>query len=140
MKKVIIALLAACLLNSCTDKKAQEKIEEKGALDSILTIHDKVMGKEEQLVKNKSELDSLIKNKLVPDVMGATSEISQSLGDADNKMMTWMHQFDAEHTGKTHEDIMNYLKDQKKQLSAIDSLMDMVIMESGKDLKEFKKK
>ena len=38
-------------------------------------------------------------------------------------MSDWMHKFNPEQTGKSHDEIMTYLDAQKKQITAIDSQM-----------------
>ena len=56
MKKLFLAAFAVLTLNACTSPKD----EEKKALDEIIKIHDKVMGFDEQLMKNKMKLDTIL--------------------------------------------------------------------------------
>ena len=58
MRKYIFAILSAVTLLGCADTKKQEKL----LLDSVIAVHDKVMASDEQLMKNKMILDSLIKH------------------------------------------------------------------------------
>jgi hypothetical protein len=59
---------------------------------------------------------------------------------AEEAMETWMSNFKPDFTGKSHDDIMKYYRDQKKQITAVDSQMDVAINESNKYLsnKKFK--
>jgi hypothetical protein len=55
-------------------------------------------------------------------------------------MSDWMQNFDATQKGKTHEQIMAYLADQKKQVLTVDSIMKGAVKESTEYLKPFEKK
>lgn len=126
MKKYILTLIAASVLFSCADTKKQEKL----LLDSVIAIHDKVMSSDEQLMKNKMILDSLIKR----NPSDSTKMYLKQVDDADNAMSDWMHKFDAENKGKSHQQIIDYLTDQKKRITAIDSLINIAVNSSNKYL------
>ncbi|MDN3547939.1 hypothetical protein [Mucilaginibacter aquaedulcis] len=126
MKKYILTLIAASVLFSCADTKKQEKL----LLDSVIAIHDKVMSSDEQLMKNKMVLDSLIKS----NPSDSTKMYLKQVDDADNAMSDWMHKFDAENKGKSHQQIIDYLTDQKKRITAIDSLINIAVNSSNKYL------
>jgi hypothetical protein len=126
MKKYILTLIAAIVLFSCADTKKQEKL----LLDSVIAIHDKVMSSDEQLMKNKMILDSLIKS----NPSDSTKMYLKQVDDADNAMSDWMHKFDAENKGKSHQQIIDYLTDQKKRITAIDSLINIAVNSSNKYL------
>lgn len=135
MKKLLIAVLASLILSACTDQKAQEKT----ILDSVIKVHDKVMGSEERLMDNKMKLDTILKQ---ADSAANTSAaaLRKQLTMADNAMEDWMHKFDPDYKGKTDEETVAYLNDQKKQIMAIDSLVNTAINESDKYLKKIKSK
>ena len=102
-------------LFSCTDPKKQEK----DLMDQVIGVHDKVMAKESQLMKNKMQLDTMLKASIVPAAKTSINSMVQSLDHTDANMEDWMHKFDAENKGKSHEEIMTYLTDQKKQIDNI---------------------
>jgi hypothetical protein len=52
--------------------------------------------------------------------------------DADNAMSDWMHKFDAENKGKSHQEIMDYLEAQKKLISKIDTQINVAVTGSTK--------
>jgi hypothetical protein len=133
MKKIGIALLTAIILWGCSDKKAQEK----AALDSIINVHDKVLAEDEQLMKNKLLLDTLIKKGPANDT---AKILSSKLALADSAMDTWMHAFEPDHTGKSHDETMAYISKQKKQIIQIDSQLSEAISASNNYLIKIKTK
>jgi len=136
--KTKILLAAFCLTGifyACSN--AQE--EEKKQLNEILAVHDKVMSESEQAMKNKITLDSLIKKHT-----GDTSKtnkpiaLSKQLAVADSSMEDWMHKFNADYTGKSHDEVMVYLNGQHKQLSQVDTLLTTAINQSNSYLSNTK--
>jgi len=140
MKKVITAALMCLVLLGCSDNKTQEK----ALLDSVIKIHDKVMGNDDRLMHNKMKLDTLLKTKLtgVPDTAAAKAMLmglNIQLTDAEDAMEKWMGKFDPDQKGKSHQDIMNYFSVQKTQITTIDSAMNAAITASNKYLDQLKK-
>jgi len=135
MKKYIGAILTATILFGCADSHNQEK----SLLDSVIAVHDKVMANDEHLMKNKMLLDSLLKHQSVPNVKWPGSDLLSSINNADSAMNDWMHKFDVENKGKSHQEIIDYLGKQKKKIIAIDSQINVAISESDKYLIQHKK-
>jgi len=128
MKKHLFAAAGIALLLGCTDTKKQEK----DLLNQVIAVHDKVMANDEQLMKNKMLLDSLVKNN-APNINKDTAKVYLKLvDDADNAMSDWMHKFDAENKGKSHQEIMDYLEAQKKLISKIDTQITIAVAGSTK--------
>ena len=128
MKKHLFAAAGVALLLGCTDTKKQEK----DLLNQVIAVHDKVMASDEQLMKNKMLLDSLVKNN-APNINKDTAKVYLKLvDDADNAMSDWMHKFDAENKGKSHQEIMDYLEAQKKLISKIDTQINVAVTGSTK--------
>ncbi|QEM04082.1 hypothetical protein DIU31_011400 [Mucilaginibacter rubeus] len=128
MKKHLFAAAGIALLLGCTDTKKQEK----DLLKQVIAVHDKVMANDEQLMKNKMLLDSLIK-KNAPNINKDSAQVYLKLvDDADNAMSDWMHKFDAENKGKSHQEIMDYLEAQKKLISKIDTQINVAVSGSTK--------
>jgi len=120
--------VGVALLLGCTDTKKQEK----DLLNQVIAVHDKVMANDEQLMKNKMLLDSLVKNN-APNINKDTAKVYLKLvDDADNAMSDWMHKFDAENKGKSHQEIMDYLEAQKKLISKIDTQITIAVAGSTK--------
>jgi hypothetical protein len=132
MKKHIGIALSLAILLGCADNKKQEKL----LLDSVIAVHDKVMTNDEHLMKNKMLLDSIIKNVPAKDSVKVYLKL---VDDADSAMSDWMHKFDVENRGKSHQEIIDYLNDQKKKISAIDVQISKAINESEKYLNQNKK-
>lgn len=133
MKKYIGVALTATVLFSCADTKKQEK----ALLDSVISVHDKVMANDESLMKNKMLLDSLVKN--VPAYKDSATVYLKLVDDADSAMSDWMHKFDVENKGKSHTEVMDYLGDQKKKITAIDAQINTAVTQSNKYLNQNKK-
>jgi hypothetical protein len=132
MKKTLAALCLSFIMFSCTDTKKQEK----DLFNEVIKVHDEVMGKEELIMINKMQLDTIIKKK--PDVATQATEHSKALDSADTRMENWMHNFDAENKGKSHKEIMTYLTNQKKQIDAIDSSLNIALADASKFVKQNK--
>ena len=124
------------VLFSCTDKKKQEK----DLFDEVIKVHDRVMGKEDLIMTNKMQLDTLIKENRSPEITAVAMQHSKALDSADTNMENWMHNFDAENKGKSHEEIMTYLTGQKKEINAIDSNFNIVVANASKFIKQNKTK
>jgi succinate dehydrogenase flavin-adding protein (antitoxin of CptAB toxin-antitoxin module) len=128
MKKYLFIALGATLILGCTDTKKQEK----DLLNQVIAVHDKVMANDEQLMKNKMLLDSLVKHN-APSINKDTAQLYLKLvDDADNAMSDWMHKFDAETKGKSHQEIMDYFEAQKKLISKIDTQINVAVTGSTK--------
>ncbi len=140
IKKISLFIVAACVLFACTDDKAKEK----AMLDEVIKIHDEVMGKEEYLMRNKMQMDSILTPGPVNDKYTMEQKVTISamrfkLIAADEAMSTWMQRFDAELKGKTHDEKLKYYAEQKKAVVRIDSQITAAVEASDKYLKEIKK-
>ncbi|TSD66861.1 hypothetical protein FFF34_005520 [Inquilinus sp. KBS0705] len=136
MKKIFAAAVLSFVLFSCTDTKKQEQ----DLLNEVIKVHDQVMAKDELVITNKMQLDTLLKQNKAPDVNMVATGLTKQLDTADAHMENWMHKFDAENTGKSHDQVMKYLADQKKQIQDIDKELNEAIASSAKFIKENKAK
>ena len=134
MKKLFTVISISILLYSCADTKKQEK----DLFDQVIKVHDQVMGKEELIMTNKMQLDTIVKKK--PQLTEQAALHSKALDSADTRMENWMHNFDAENKGKSHKEIMTYLTGQKKQIDTIDSTFNVVIAAASNFIKQNKAK
>lgn len=136
MKKIIVATLLGFTLFSCTDTKKQEK----DLFNEVIKTHDQVMSKEELVMTNKMQLDTLIKTGADPLLSADATKLNNQLDSADAKMEDWMHNFDAENKNKSHDQIMTYLTGQKIQIESIDKQLNEAIASSSKFIKQNKTK
>jgi hypothetical protein len=136
MKKIVIAIFIGFTILGCTDKKAQEKV----LLDEVIKVHDKVMDADEQLMKNKMLLDSMAKHNSTGDIKDSVYRHLGKLNLADSVMSDWMHKFNPDQTGKSHDETMAYFGTQKKLIMSIDSQLNMAVAESNKYLTKMKMK
>ena len=132
MKKLSILILAGLFLAACS---SDNKKQEKDLLNNILKVHDKLMGQDETLMKNKMQIDSLLKLP-AKDTAEKTNikAIELKLTSAEEAMETWMQKFEPDLTGKSHDEIVKYYNEQKKGIMAVDSQMNIAITESTKYL------
>ena len=136
MKKILTAAFIGLSLSACNNDKKQEE----GLKTDLLKVHDKVMAHDDQLMKNKMQLDSLLKlpAKDTADKVNMKA-MDLKLTAAEEAMETWMGNFKPDFVGKSHGDIMNYYKEQQKGIMSVDSLMNAAITESSKYLSNRKK-
>lgn len=136
MKKLLVTAFIGLTLSACSDTKKQEK----DLLDNILKAHDKVMGHDEALMKNKMVLDSLLKMPAKDTAEKVKMKaIDLKLKAAEESMENWMHNFEPDLTNKSHDEIMKYYDSQKKAINSVDSMMNAAIGESNKYLSNRKK-
>jgi GTPase involved in cell partitioning and DNA repair len=134
MKLYAIMATAVLLFNACTDTKKQEK----DALEQVIKIHDEAMAKSEQAINDKMLLDSISKADNIIEQPEIKSVVS-NLTTADKAMEDWMHQFNADNTGKSHDQIMQYLNDQQKQVSKVNQQLQTALSQSKQFISTHKK-
>ncbi len=134
MKRLLALLFLSFIIFSCTDTKKQEK----DLFNEVIKVHDRVMGKEQLIMTNKMQLDTLIRNSTSTEVTAAAKTHSTALDSTDARMENWMHNFDAENKGKSHDEIMTYLTNQKKLIDAIDSSFNNTVAAAAKFIKQNK--
>ncbi len=141
-------MLAAFLLffAACKDTKKDEKKLEA----EVMEMHEKVMGDGETAMQNKMKLDTLVMKKdsvkkAFPAMDTSTENktmrlLSSRILKADDAMSDWMHQYNPDFSGKTHQEVMDYLAQQKKTVGQINTQYKTVIRLSNQYLLKFKKK
>jgi len=135
MRNTIIAVFIAFTLFGCTDNKSVEK----SLLNDVMKIHDKVMGADGRLMDNKLKLDTLLKQ----DKLAGKDTVKMliiRLAAADSEMDAWMNNFKSEYKGKTDDETVTYMSNQKKKIMTIDSQISAVVAESNKYLNKIKRK
>ncbi|MBS1524941.1 MAG: hypothetical protein JST19_04790 [Bacteroidetes bacterium] len=134
MKLTPVILLPVLILFSCGDNTK----EENALKNDILQIHDKLMACDDALMQSKTKLDSLLKLKTRDSL--DLKAIDKQVSDADEAMETWMHQFQPDQTGKSHDEVMKYYSEQKKQIIAVESQMNAAVASAKKYLSTIKSK
>lgn len=145
-KNILPAAGLLLLLASCKDPKKEEK-----ALESqVMDLHEQVMGNGEKAMQNQLKLDTLILKKdsikrVFPAIDTSAENkkirsLSNRITKTDDRMSDWMHNYNPEFNGKPHEKVMQYLEQQKKQVSEINAQYNDVIKASNEYLLKFKKK
>lgn len=141
-------IFAALLLvfAACKDNKKDEKVLE----SQVMNTHEKIMGNGEIAMQNKMKLDTLLLKKdsikrafpaLDTSAENKTMRaLSSQILKADDAMSDWMHNYNPDFSGKSHEEIMNYLAQQKKIVGQINNQYNSVIQASNQYLLKYKKK
>ena len=92
MKKLLLLPAACLVLFGCVDKKAQEQ----SLMDSVIAVHQKDMGTDEQLLKNKAAIECLVKNSPAGVLTYSVKLVIYKAVMADSAMDVWMHNFNAD--------------------------------------------
>ncbi|MGI4750403.1 MAG: hypothetical protein ACRYFB_07205 [Janthinobacterium lividum] len=146
MKDKLLIVVLILIFAACKDPKKEEKTLEKQVMD----LHEKVMADGETAMQNKMKMDTLILKKdsiktVYPslDTSGENRNmrhLSKQILKADDAMSDWMHNYNPDFSGKSHQHILDYLDQQKKKVSLINRQYDSVIYASNQYLLKFKKK
>jgi hypothetical protein len=135
MKRILVFIALAVIASSCSDDKAQEKL----LLDSVIKAHDKVMADDNVIMNNKMKLKSLATTATLPAAKDSVAAYNNLLVKADDAMMVWMNKFNPDFTGKSHQQIMDYLHQQQAQITKVKAQLDSVITVSNKFINSTKK-
>jgi len=135
MKKLLLPLTAGLILFGCADKKAQEQ----SLRDSVIAIHEKVMGEDGKLEDSKTALGAFVKANPTGPLVDSANLLTGKLTLADSAMMIWMHDFNPE-LNKSHDENMAYLQKQKRLVIQIDSQMNAALNASNKFIAKTKTK
>lgn len=132
MKKILPFILVFSMACSGGGTESQSTDEEEtnaeveALYDEVIAVHDSVMPRMQEIV----ELKSLLEARLVmiqdqePDT--ETGEIESTIGlldSADNGMMNWMREFEPITDDMDQEQILSYLKKEKRKIIGVRDLM-----------------
>ncbi|MEX8547951.1 MAG: hypothetical protein V5804_10160 [Mucilaginibacter sp.] len=146
MKYRIIIAASLLVFTACKDTKNDEKKLEA----EVMEMHEKVMADGETAMQNKMKLDTLLLKKdsvkrAFPALdTSAENKTMRSLSSrilkTDDAMSDWMHNYNPDFRGKSHQEVMNYLAQQKKTVGQINTAYKSVIQSSNQYLLKYKKK
>lgn len=136
-------LILFFFLAACNNTKQEQANLQKEVIDN----HDVLMVKMDNIMNNKLKLDSLKANlKSIIQKYPATDtaalklsidSLKTELTNADEAMMNWMHQFNPDHSGKSHEEVMAYLNDQKVKIDSVKTLFDQSLSKSEQQISKY---
>lgn len=145
MKKSLSLFFCCFLFYACNSTQNDEKALQ----DTVIKLHDKAMPKGGLVMNNKmrldtllNQLDSLKKQNPSLDTLAERQHIKAlitQLENADDAMSDWMNQFNPDNDDKKHADAMEYLKNEKQKIEAIDTQFSAVLDESNQYLSTYKK-
>lgn len=137
LKNRTLALISlAIIFTACNSNKQQQEDLQKSVIavhDSVMTDMNTVMEKKMAITKLLTHIDSLKAKNTSLDTVQARIELTQTVKDlaaADEEMMNWMHNFNPDYTGKSHEEVMTYLNDQKVKINSVESSIKKAIAKS----------
>ena len=146
MKYSIIIAAFLLVFAACKDTKTDEKKLEA----EVMEMHEKVMADGETAMQNKMKLDTLILKKdsvkkAFPSLDTSAENktmrnLSSRILKTDDAMSDWMNKYNPDFTGKPHQEVMDYLAQQKKIVVQINTAYNSVIQESNQYLLKYKKK
>lgn len=137
MKTNLILFITILTFIACSnDKKEQEVL-----MAEVIAVHDEVMPKMGELDRLARQLNNLADSLEVDSTQATLINMlrikASNLKSANESMMVWMRQYDAEFASKTesHEEVIGYLKDQMIKITKVKEEMNGSL-EKGKDIIE----
>ena len=115
-------ILASLLIASCNTPQAPAY---KQLYKEVMSIHDEVMPKMSDIHRAKKRLRKLKDDHNIDLV----NEQIKALDDADEAMMSWMHDFEKPNLGSLEKDL-EYLTIEKDKINDVSQLMKGVIAEA----------
>lgn len=112
------ALIVITGCSGSKDKKEKEMQEE------VMAIHDEIMPKMGRLERLSQKLDSVKKSLKSQDKASASKIVElekkkQALSDAHKSMMQWMRNYERPSDTMAHQDVMEYLQEEKKKIQDV---------------------
>ncbi len=139
----VVVAMAFTACNNNNPKKEQQDLQKAviATHDTLMTEMGTLMEKKMAVDKILDAIDSLKAKNLELDTAKVRTDLTQlktDLAVADEQMMTWMHNFDADYEGKSHEEIMIYLNDQKDKINVVEKSFKSVIIKSDSIINKYK--
>lgn len=126
MKKYLLTVTALFFIYGCDSNAEKDKIT--GLESEVLTIHDEVMPKMDQIMTLKSQLSKKIQamdslqNEGISSITFAEERIkavdlNQKLNESDKLMMKWMHEYRGDSAKKLKSDqALAYFEKEKEKI------------------------
>ncbi len=119
LKTLFLAVVVAFVAIACESGPTEEE-QQNSLKDEVMEIHDEVMPKMGEMNTLKNELladaDSLSADSSNVENLELSIDLRQiasELEEANKSMMDWMRNYKPTFDEQTHEEIMQYLEDQK---------------------------
>ncbi len=128
--KTYFGIFILALMFSCNHSKEQKHeghddssndSPNQALYDEVMSIHDEVMPKMEDLYKLKKDLQSQLENgkDLAEDKKAELEKMIASLDSTSNSMMDWMHNFNPIPDSVDQEKAREYLENQMEQIKKV---------------------
>ena len=136
MKYYLVSLLAIFLLVSCTENR--QKKEEEELEKEVLSIHDEVMPQMGEVARLRDELEKRKENldSLATEQAAIIDELITQLSEANESMMDWMRDYSADFSNMRHDEIMDYLDEQRMRVEDVQSKIKKAIKDAKEQLEK----
>ena len=119
IKTLLVAMLVAFTAIACESGPTEEE-QQNSLKDEVMGIHDEVMPKMGEINTLKNELLSNAETLAIDstnveniEMSNNLKQVATELEDANKSMMEWMRNYKPNFDEQTHEEIMQYLDEQK---------------------------
>jgi hypothetical protein len=134
---LLFATVATLIFTACQNNEATQK----ALHDEVIAKHDTLMAKMDEVITNKNKLESILtklstlkQEHITLDTNLLKLEIDSSktaLNIADDAMMSWMHNFNPDYSEKSHDEVIDYLNDQKHKIDSVKILFNSSLNHSN---------
>lgn len=142
MKTKLLAFLlpAGLFFIACENPKAkQDKLQAE-----VLAQHDVVMARMDEINESQTTLAEIKANfKNIPNadtlaLQKTIDSLKGKLKEADDAMMDWMHNFNPDYEGMSHEQVMEYLGKQHIAIDSVQILFEQSLSKSKEITSKYK--
>jgi len=134
---LLFATVATLIFTACQNNEATQK----ALHDEVIAKHDTLMAKMDEVITNKNKLEYILtklstlkQEHITLDTNLLKLEIDSSktaLNIADDAMMSWMHNFNPDYSEKSHDEVIDYLNDQKHKIDSVKILFNSSLNHSN---------
>ncbi|WP_256006112.1 hypothetical protein [Pedobacter deserti] len=143
--KIMTAIVLVAAISACGSQEGDYKAERQKVIeyhDIVMADHGKVVGNQRKIQALLNDLKSLKASHPMLDTIKEKDSmdlILQHLLDAEESMNDWMHEFQADITGKSNAEAIRYFQAEQRKVAKIDSLFKMHLKNSDAYLSRFGK-
>lgn len=122
---LFFSIVATLIFTACQNNEDTQK----ALHDEVIAKHDTLMAKMDEVITNKNKLESILvklsslkQQDITLDTTLLKLEIDSSktsLNLADDAMMSWMHNFNPDYSQKSHDEVIDYLNNEKHKIDSI---------------------
>jgi len=129
-------LIFFLVIIGCENK---DKIQEEQLQKEVLEVHDELMPRMQDIEQLKRELEERKEtlDSLADEQVALFNELINQLSESGESMMDWMRNYSQEYKEMKHDEIMDYLDDQKEKVEEAKEKINRAIDAAESELKEY---